>query len=353
MLSRTLKSGDPVNPLRRLAPFAALLIAAAPALAQSPSYHVARQITIGGEGGWDYLTVDAAARRLYISHATHVQVVDLAHDSVIGDIPNTPGVHGIAVAADLGKGFISSGRDSSVTIFDLTTLAPTGRLNVGGRNPDAIVYDAVTRRVFTMNAGSGTATAIDATNGTVLGMVTLGGRPEFAVADGRGRIFVNLEDSSAVVSFDARTLQLGTHWSILPCEGPSGLAMDRQHRRLFSVCNGTMAISDADAGRVVTTVPIGTGVDGVMFDPGTLTAFSSNGGDSSVTAVHEDAPDRYSVVQTIPTKRGARTIAIDERSHRLYLPTAEFGPPPPPTAAQPRPRPTIVPGSFMVLVLER
>lgn len=320
---------------------------------QGATYHVVGRITIGGEGGWDYLTVDAAARRLYVSHATHVQVVDLGRDSVVGDIPNTPGVHGIAVAAELGRGFISSGRDSTVTIFDLRTLTTLSRVNVGARNPDAIVYDAVTRRVFTMNGGSANATALDAANGTVLGTVALGGRPEFAVADGRGKIFVNLEDSSAVVSFDARSLAVAARWSILPCDGPSGLAMDREHRRLFSVCNHTMAISDADAGRVVATEPIGTGVDGVAFDPGTQTAFSSNGGDSSVTAVHEDTPDRYSVVQTIPTRRGARTIAVDERTHRLYLPTAEFGPAPAPTAAQPRPRPTIVPGSFLVLVLGR
>jgi DNA-binding beta-propeller fold protein YncE len=335
---------------------AALLLAlplAIPARAQTSGYHIAKRIAVGGEGGWDYLTVDAAARRLYVSHATHVVVVDLAADSVIGDIPNTPGVHGIAIAADLGRGFVSSGRDSSVTIFDLRTLAIIARVNVGGRNPDAIVYEPVTHRVFTMNGGSANATAIDASSGAVAGMVTLNGRPEFAVADGQGKIFANLEDSSAVVAFDARTLQVVSRWPLAPCEEPSGLAMDRAHRRLFSVCsNRMMAIMDANTGRVITTLPTGSGTDGAAFDPGTGLAFSSNG-EGTLTVVREETPDRFSVVDNVQTQRSARTVGLDERTHRVFLSAAEFGTAPSPTPEQLRPRPPIVPGSFAILVLDR
>jgi hypothetical protein len=345
-----------MNMLHQLAGTAlALLAAAAPCAAQAQQpYHVAKQITLGGEGGWDYLIADGAAHRLYVSHATRVEVVDLVRDTAIGFIANTPGVHGIAPAPDLGRGFTSNGRDSTVTIFDLATLATIGTVNVGARNPDAIVYDPVSRRVFTMNGGSGNATAIDAATGAVAGMVALNGRPEFAVSDGRGRIYVNLEDSSAIVAFNARTLQVEGRWPLAPCQEPSGLAMDRQHRRLFSVCgNGLMAVMDADNGRVVTTLPIGRGVDAAAFDPGTLLAFASCGADSVLTVVHEDDPGHFSVVGSVPTRRGARTMTLDPTTHRLFLSTAEFGPTPAPTPERPRPRPSIVPGSFMVLVLER
>jgi hypothetical protein len=331
---------------------ALVLLAAAPLAAQAPAYHVVKQVPIGGEGGWDYLLVDGAAHRLYVSHATRVEVVDLLRDTVAGVIPNTPGVHGIALAGDVGRGFTSNGRDSSVTIFDLRTLATIGTVNVQGANPDAIVYDSVTRRVFTMNGRSASATAIDAATGTVVGTVALGGRPETAVADGHGRIYANIEDKSLIVAFDARTLQVQGHWSLAPCEGPSGLAMDREHRRLFSGCgNGLMAVSDPDAGRVVTTLPIGRGVDGDGFDAGTGLAFASCG-EGVLTVVHEDDPDHFTLVGNVPTARGARTMALDPATHRVYLSTAEFGPAPAPTPERPRPRPSIIAGSFKVLVLE-
>jgi DNA-binding beta-propeller fold protein YncE len=326
---------------------------AGPARAQTSGYHVAKRIAVGGEGGWDYLTVDAAARRLYVSHATHVVVVDLAGDTVVGDIANTPGVHGIAIAPDLGRGFVSSGRDSSVTIFDLRTLAVISRVNVGARNPDAIVYEPVSHRVFTMNGGTANATAVDAATGATVGMVALNGRPEFAVADGQGKIFLNLEDSSAVVALDARTLQVTGRWPLAPCEEPSGLAMDREHRRLFSVCsNRMMAVLDANTGRVITTLPTGGGTDGAAFDPGTGLAFSSNG-EGTLTVVREESPDRFTVLDNVQTQRSARTVGLDERTHRLYLSAAELGPAPAPTPQQPRPRPPIVPGSFVVLVVDR
>ncbi len=317
------------------------------------AYHVVGRIPLVGEGGWDYLSVDPAARRLYVSRATHVAVVDLGRDAVIGDIPSTAGVHGIAIAPDLGRGFTSNGRDSSVTIFDLKTLATLSTVTVTGRNPDAIAYDPVSHRVFTFNGGTANATALDARTGTVVGTIALGGKPEFAVHDGAGRMYVNIEDKGEVVAFDTRTLAVQAHWSLAPCEEPSGLAIDRQHRRLFSVCgNRLMAVVDADQGRVLATLPIGAGVDGAAFDSTSQLAFSSNG-EGTLTVVHEDSPTAFRVVETDSTQRGARTIALDPVTHRLYLTTAQFGPPPVPTPDRPRPRPSIIPGSVVVLVLQR
>ncbi len=343
-----------MRPLARFACSMLLLAAAAAPLAAQPPSPLSTQIGLGGEGGWDYLIADGVAHRLYVSHGTRVEVVDLERDTAVGAIPNTPGVHGIALAPDLRRGFTSNGRDSTVTIFDLGTLAAIGSVNVGARNPDAIVYDPGTHRVFTMNGGSGNATAIDGATGTVAGTVALNGRPEFAVSDGRGRIYVNIEDSSAIVAFNARTLQVEGRWPLAPCEGPSGLAMDQAHRRLFSVCgNALMAVMDADNGRIVTTLPIGRGVDAAAFDPGTGYVFASCGADSVLTVVHEDDASKFTVVANVPTRRGARTMALDPTTHRVFLSTAEFGPAPAPTPERPRPRPSILPGSFKVLVLER
>jgi YVTN family beta-propeller protein len=315
-------------------------------------YHVVNQYKLGGEGGWDYLSLDAKARRLYVSHATHVLVVDADTGAVVGDIPDTPGVHGIAVVEDAGKGYVSSGRSSTVTVFDLKTLKTLKQIPVG-KNPDAIIYDDASRRVFTMNGGSNDATAIDVKTDAVAGTLALGGRPEFAVTDGRGNVFVNLEDKSAIVEFDSRRLAVEADWPIAPAEEPSGLAFDRRNRRLFSVgSNKLMAVVNANTGKVVTTVPIGSGVDAAAFDPETGLVFSSNG-DGTLTVVHEDAPDKYTVVENVATRRGARTMALDPRTHRVYLVTAEFGPPPAPTPERPRPRPSIVPGSFTLLVVSR
>jgi DNA-binding beta-propeller fold protein YncE len=314
---------------------------------------VARRVTIGGEGGWDYLVVDTVAHRLYLSRGSHVQVLDTDRDSIVGDIPNTPGVHGVAIARDLGRGFTSNGRDSTVTVFDLKTLAPLSTVKVTGRNPDAILYEPATRRVFTFNGGSADATALDAATGTVVGTIPLGGKPEFAVAQGDGRVFVNIEDRSEIVAFDARTLAVQARWPLAPCEEPTGLAIDRAHGRIFAGCsNERMAVVDTKSGRVVATPPIGAGVDGTAFDPATQLAFASNG-EGTLTVVHEDAPDRYTVVGTVPTQRGARTLALDERTHRVYTVTAQFGPPPAATPDRPHPRPAPVPGTFTVLEVER
>ncbi len=313
-------------------------------------YHVIKQIKLGGEGGWDYLTIDARARRLYISRSTHVMVVDADSGGIIGDIPNTSGVHGIAIVSDLNKGFTSNGRDNSVTVFDLKTLKTIKQIPVG-KNPDAIIYDGASKRVFTMNGASQDTTAIDPQTETVAGTIALGGRPEFAVSDEAGRVFVNLEDKSQIVELDTRKLAVLNRWSLAPCEEPSGLAFDRKHKRLFSVCsNKQMAVLNAESGKLVTTVAIGSGPDAAGFDAEAGLAFSSNG-EGTLTVVHEDSPDKFSVVENAKTQRGARTMTFDPKTHQVYLITAEFGPPPAPTPERPRPRPSIVPGTFTLLIV--
>jgi len=332
-----------------------LVLLTLPAIAhpQQPPYHVVGRISLAGEGGWDYLTVDTAAHRLYVSRGTHVAVIDLDRDSVIGDIPNTLGVHGVAFVRELNRGFTSNGRDTTVTVFNLTTLAPVAVVKVTGANPDAITYDPVSRRVFTFNGRGANLTALDPQSGTVVGTLELGGKPENAVSDGRGRMYVNIEDKSEIVAFDPRALKVQARWSLAPCEEPSGLAMDRKTRRLFAVCsNELMAVVDPDRGRVLATLPIGRGTDGAAFDPAGALAVSSNG-EGSMTVVHEISPDSFVVVGTVPTQRGARTIALDERTHRLYTIAAQYGEAPAPTAEQPRPRPPVIPGSVVVVILER
>ena len=334
---------------------AAMVLAASStvqAQAATPGYHVIQRINAGGEGGWDYVTVDPDGNRLFLSRGTHAMVIDLGRDSVVGDIPNTLGIHGVALAPELNRGFTSNGRDSSVTIFDYKTLAPIAVVKIPGRNPDAILYDPATKRVFTFNGGTSNATAIDATNGTVVGTVDLGGKPETAVSDG-GKVYANIEDKSEIAVFDPKTLAVLARWPLAPCEEPSGLAIDRVHQRLFAGCgNKTMAVVDMRTGKVVATPAVGSGVDAAGFDPGTQLAFTSNG-EGTITVVHEDTPDKYTVVETVPTQRGARTMAVNPKTHRLYTVTAEFGPAPAPTADRPRPRPPMIPGTFVVLELDR
>ena len=323
------------------------------AVAGPSGYHVAKTYKVGGDGGWDYLTVDSKARRVYISRGTHVMVVDADTGAVVGDIPNTNGVHGIAIASEFDKGFISDGRDGTITIFDLKTLKVLGTA-AAGKNPDAIIYDPVSKRVFAFNGTSKDATAVDAKTNNVAGTIALGGKPEAGVSDGKGYIFVNIEDTSEIVKFDANKLSVESRWKIAPGDGPSGLAMDQKTRRLFAVCgNKMMVVVNADNGEVVGNVPIGTGADGAAFDPETGFALSTNGGDGTLTVVHEDSPDKFSVVENVATQARARTMALDPRTHQVYLVTAEFGPAPAATAQQPRPRPPMIPGSFTVLILSR
>ena len=322
---------------------AAVLAAVATVLAAATGYHIVGEVQIGGEGGWDYLTVDSAARRLYVSHATHVVVVDLDTNKVVGDIPDTPGVHGIAVAPELGKGFVSSGRVNSVTVFDLKTLKTIATVATG-ENPDSIRYDAGSARVFAFNGRSKNATAIDAKAVSVAATIALPGKPEFSIADGKGHIYVNIEDTSEIVEIDAAKASVTKKYSLSPCVEPSGLAFDAKNRRLISVCsNRLMAISDPDAGKVLATPAIGAGSDGAAFDPGTGYAFSSNG-DGTLTVVQQTA-GKWEVVENIATERGARTIAVDEKTHKAYLPTAKTAP------STGGGRATFLPNTFKVLVV--
>ncbi len=321
---------------------------------QSTDYRVANRFKLGGEGGWDYLVVDTTMNRLFLSRSTHVMVMSTATGAVLGDIPNTTGVHGIALAPDLNRGFTSNGRDSTVTVFDYKTLRVINRIHINGRNPDAIIYEPVTKRIFTFNGGSADATAIDAATGKELGNIPLGGKPEAANFDLHGNVFVNVEDKSEVVAFDAATLTVKSRWPVVGCEDPSGQGVDRANQLLFLACaNKLMAVVSYVDGHPVASVPIGAGTDGAAFDARTRMAFSTNGTDGTVTMIHQDSPTSYSVVKNIASQAGARTIALDERSHRVYTVSADFGTPPAPTAERPRPRAPLIPGTFTVLVLDR
>jgi YVTN family beta-propeller protein len=318
--------------------------------AADPGYHVINTYKLGGEGGWDYLTMDSSARRLYISRATHVIVIDADSGKPVGDIPDTPGVHGVALAPELGRGFVSNGREGTVTIFDIATLKPITKVKVGD-NPDAILYDPATKRVFTFNGKSHDSSAIDAAKGTVLGTIKLEGKPEFAASDGKGEIFVNIEDKSQLDAIDPNTLEVKSRWPLAPCQEPSGLAMDRKNRRLFVGCdNKMMAVVDADSGKVLATPAIGDGVDATAFDEGTGLAFASCG-EGVLTVVREDSPSKFSVAENVKTQEGARTLALDDKTHEVFVVTAKFGPPPAPTQEQPHPRHSILPDTFVVLVL--
>jgi DNA-binding beta-propeller fold protein YncE len=325
---------------------------AGPAGAAAEHYRVVDRYRPGGEGGWDYVTVDPAAHRLYVSRSTRVQVIDLNTGKLVGEVADTPGVHGIALAPEFGRGYISCGRDTSVTIFDLATLAPITKVKVGGRTPDAILYDRFSKRVFAFNHTGRSFTAIDARSATVAGTVDLDGTPEFAVSDEQGSVFVNLEDSSKVVRFDPKTLKVLARWPLNPGEEPTGLALDREHHRLFAGCgNQKMIVLDAGNGHVIADLPIGSGVDATGFDAARNLAFSSNG-QGSLTVVQEEA-GKFTVVESDSTQRGARTMALDPGTHRLYLPTASFGEAPAATPENPRPRRPMIPDSFVILVMER
>ena len=334
---------------------ASLRVHAAPPqkVAPTPSgYRLTKKLILGGEGGWDYLTFDARRRRVFISHGTHTLVVDAAGKKV-GDIPNTQGVHGIALAQELNRGFTSNGRANTVTIFELSSLKTIREVDVKGQNPDAILYDSASRRVFTFNGRSHDATAIDAKTGEIAGNIPLDGKPEFPQADGAGHIFVNIEDKSEISEIDSNSMKVLNTWPLAPCQGPSGLAFDVAHKRLFAGCgNRMMAVVDADSGKVVTTIPIGDGVDANAFDPETGFVFASCG-EGTLTVAHEDTPDKYTVVENVPTQKGARTMTIDLKTHAVYLVTAGFGPPPAPTAADPHPRPAILPDSFTLLIFTK
>ena len=331
------------------------LISSSPVFAQNTgsSYHVARRIAAGGEGGWDYLVADAQNRRLYVTRGSHVMVFDMDRDSLIGDIPNTPGVHGVALARNLSRGFTSNGRDSSLTVFDLKTLQVEKVVRITGRNPDAIAFDPATNRVFALNGASHDASVVDANTLEQVGSIDLGGKPETGQPDGKGMLYVNIEDKSEVVAVDTKTMQVKARYPLAPCEEPTGMARDAVRGRLIVGCgNKLMAVMDEKTGKIITTIPVGEGVDASGFDPATQLAFTSNG-EGTLSVIRENADGTFTSVATIPTQRGARTMTLDEKTHRIYLSTASFGPAPAPTADRPRPRPPMIPGSFTVLVVEQ
>jgi YVTN family beta-propeller protein len=326
-----------------------LLLGAQAALAADQGYKIIKSYKMGGEGGWDYLIADAAARRLYISRATHVIVLDLDSGKTVGDIADTPGVHGIALAPELGRGFTSNGREGTVSIFDLKTLAVISKVKVG-ENPDSILYDPASKRVFTFNGISHDSTAIDAATGKVLGTIKLDGKPEFSASDGNGKIFVNIEDKSELTMIDPKNLAVITTRPLAPCESPSGLSIDRKNNRLFVGCdNKMMAVVDADTGKVLATPPIGDGVDATAFDDETGLAFASCG-EGVLTVVREESPNKFSVVDNVPTQAGARTLALDSKTHNVFVVTAKFGPQTS-TTANPHLRRSVLPDTFVVLVL--
>jgi YVTN family beta-propeller protein len=320
-------------------------VAALPAVAQK-SYKLADRVKLGGEGGWDYLTYDPDGSRVFVTRGNHVIVVDAKTLKQTGDITELSGTHGVALAAELGRGYITSGGDNMLVVFDLKTLKVLDKIKVCQR-PDAILYDSSSKRVYTFNAQSQDSTVVDASSGKVLGSVPLGGKPETGVADGKGHVYVNIEDRSEIVRIDTTKLTVAEHYPMAGCDEPSALAFDVAHRRLFAGCaSKVVAVVDPDAGRLVTTVDIGGGVDAGAFNPKTQQIFMSCG-DGVLTVIHEDTPDKYSVVQSVPTVRGARTMALDAASNTVYSATAQFDPTPPPAGQ----RRKILPDTFELLVI--
>jgi YVTN family beta-propeller protein len=315
-------------------------------------YHVTQRIPVGGEGGWDYIAVDTARARLFIARSDRIMVVDQPSGKVLGEITGLNRGHGVAFDYATNHGFATSGADSTVTMFDLGTLAVLKR-TIAAVDDDAVLYDPVSKHVFTMNGDANSVSVIDPATGDRVGDIPLGGKPEFGVSDRAGKLFVNLEDKGEVVELDPVAAKVTRRWSIAPCEEPSGLAIDVAHQRLFSVCgNKLLAVSDAANGKLITTLPIGAGVDAAAYDPATGDVFASNG-EGTMTVIHQDTPDKYRVVATVQTMPGARTMALDPKSHRLYTVSARMGPMPAAAPGQTgRRRAPLIPGSFTLLVLD-
>ncbi len=343
------------TPIARALSLATLISASclAAAAAGAQSYRVAATHVIGGDGGWDYIALDTAGHRLFIARQDRVLVVDETSGVLLGTIPGFKRAHGIAFDYAAQRGFATSGEDSSVIVFSLDKLLPITR-TVADDDADAILFDPATKHIYTMNGDAGTASVIDPASGGRVGNIVLGGKPEYAVSDRHGMLYANLEDKAEIVAIDAAAKKVVRRWSIAPCESPTGLAIDELHHRLFSGCRNRMiAVSDASAGKLVTTVAAGAGIDANRFDPATQLAFSSNG-DGTMTVVHEDSPDKYSVVQNVPTMQGARTMELDAKSHRAYTVTAKLGTRPTyPTKDNPQRRAPVLPGTFSLIVLER
>jgi WD40 repeat protein len=313
-------------------------------LAADSGYHFVKEIPVGGEGGWDYLSVDEAGRRLYVSHGTKVVVIDLDKETVCGEIPDTPGIHGLAPAPDLRRGFTSNGRENKSSVVDLESLKTLQKVETG-QNPDGMLYEPAQQEVYLFNGRGSSATVIDAKSAKVVATIPLPGKPEFAAADSKaGRVYNNLEDKSQVAVIDTKAHKVLETWPVAPGEEPSGMAFDAEHHRLFLGCgNKKMIVMDSSTGKVVTELAIGQGVDACSFDPGTHLAFASCG-DGTVTIVREDSPDKFTVVQTLKTEPRAKTMTLDPKTHKIYLGSAKF------EAASGGGRPPMVPNSFKVLV---
>ncbi|PKB18530.1 YncE family protein [Flavobacterium sp. 5] len=329
-----------------------LLIIVSISNSYSQTYKVSQKINVSGDEGWDYLAVDQVNQHLFVSHGSIVNVIDLKSNKTITTIPDTKGVHGIAIANDLNKAFISNGKDNSVTIVNLKTFKLIDKVAIEGQKPDAILYDQFSKKVLTYNAKSNDATVIDANTNKIIKTIPLGGKPEFSVTDTKGLIYVNIEDKNEIKTIDANKLEVTASWSIAPGDEPSGLAIDLKTNRLFSVCsNNLMVIVNLSNGKIIKTLPIGEGCDGVVFDPEKKLIFSSNG-EGTITVVKEENANTFSVLETVKTQKGARTIALNKTTNQLYLPTADFGIKPEPTKENPQPRASLIPNSFMVLVVE-
>lgn len=342
----------PITRMNRFRPFlhmaAAFSLFVLPYMAQAGSpYHLLKEIPIGGDGGWDYLSVDPAAHRLYVTHATKLVVIDLTKDEVVGEIADTPGVHGFAIASQLHRGFASNGKEAKVSVVDLETLKTISKVETG-ENPDAILYEAGRREVYAFNGRGKSVTVFEASSGTIVATIPLSGKPEFAASDpAAGRVYCNIEDKNEVAVIDTKRHEVVNSWPIAPGESASGMALDQEHHRLFIGCHNKMMVTmDSTNGRVVAQTPIGEGVDANAFDAGTQLAFSSCG-EGKVTIVHEDTPDKVTVVQTLTTEPRARTMALDPATHRIYLASAQFAPP-----SDPKSRPQVIAGTLKILVFE-
>ena len=322
--------------------------------ARGQNYKLLKSVPIGGEGGWDYLAIDANARKLYVTHASKIVIVDLAQDKVVGEIADTPGVHGFAIAPELGHGFSSNGAESRVSVIDLKTLKTIAKIETG-ENPDAILYEPARCEVYAFNGRGKSATVIDAKTEKMVATIPLSGKPEFAAADAKsGRVFCNIEDKNEVAVLDAKTHSVRASWPLAPGEEPTGMALDAAHHRLFVGChNNMMTMLDSDTGKIIATVPIGTGVDACAFDDARQLAFASCG-DGTLTIAKEETPDKLTIVQTLATERGARTMALDPKTQRVYTCTAQIAlePVSPSPPAGERRRPSYVPGTFHLLVYE-
>jgi DNA-binding beta-propeller fold protein YncE len=331
-----------------------LSLVAAPSLAaQSPrSYEITHTYTVGGDGGWDYVIPDAPNHRLFIARQNRVMVVDMNNGRLIAEVTGINGAHGTAIVADIGRGFATSGNDSSIMMFDLKSYKSLLKIPAAA-DADAIIYDPVSKKVFSFNGDANSSTVVDPRRGTRVASIPLGGKPEYGQSARNGKIYVNLVDSSQIVEIDTKSLTVTRRWSTAPCKNPVSMAIDTRSQRLFSGCrSGVMAVSDYNRGTVVATVPIGQGVDGAGYDPKLRDAYASNA-DGTLTVIHQDSPDKYHVAQNVQTADRGRNMGLDPASHRIYVASAKFGPAPAEsTATNPRRRPPMLPGSFTVIVVE-